>query len=179
MKTVKLNLLIIILGLSFVSVAALPPDMQVDRYLVQAEKALKDEDYDKAVKAMDKIMALKEQHNLELPIEFYFKYAKVLLKSATKVDEAFAAIEHYLTTTGKNSANYFEALNLYTQTESQIEQLKLKPFVTIPAGSFRMGDIQGDDRGSETPVHTVTISAPFYMSKTEVTQAQWQSVMRQ
>jgi len=47
------------------------------------------------------------------------------------------------------------------------------PMVLIPAGSFRMGDItnQGDMR--EKPVHEVTITRPFLMSLTEVTQAQY------
>ena len=42
-------------------------------------------------------------------------------------------------------------------------------FVLIPAGSFMMGE------GSEK--HQVTISSPFYMQTTEVTQGQWQRVM--
>ena len=42
-------------------------------------------------------------------------------------------------------------------------------FVLIPAGSFMMGE------GSE--MHQVTISEPFYMQTTEVTQGQWQRVM--
>lgn len=42
-------------------------------------------------------------------------------------------------------------------------------FVLIPAGSFMMGE------GSEK--HQVTISGPFYMQTTEVTQGQWQRVM--
>ncbi|WP_310570996.1 SUMF1/EgtB/PvdO family nonheme iron enzyme [Gemmatimonas sp.] len=47
-------------------------------------------------------------------------------------------------------------------------------FATIPAGSFRMGSANGDY--DEQPIHTVTLSA-FRMQKTEVTQAQWRSVM--
>ena len=48
----------------------------------------------------------------------------------------------------------------------------------IPAGSFSMGCTPGDPNCNinETPVRTVTLSA-FQMSETEVTQAQWQSVM--
>lgn len=42
-------------------------------------------------------------------------------------------------------------------------------FVLIPAGSFMMGE------GSE--MHQVTISKPFYMQTTEVTEGQWQRVM--
>ncbi|HUH65612.1 MAG TPA: formylglycine-generating enzyme family protein [Syntrophales bacterium] len=41
-------------------------------------------------------------------------------------------------------------------------------FVLIPAGTFMMGDV------SE---HQVTISKPYYMETTEVTQGQWRKVM--
>ena len=47
--------------------------------------------------------------------------------------------------------------------------------VLIPAGKFMMGSDKGDP--DEKPVHEATISKPFYMSKTEVTQAQYQAVM--
>ena len=46
------------------------------------------------------------------------------------------------------------------------------PMVYIPAGSFRMGDIQGGGDDDEKPVHRVSVGA-FLMSATEVTFAQW------
>jgi formylglycine-generating enzyme required for sulfatase activity len=52
-------------------------------------------------------------------------------------------------------------------------------FVLIPAGTFMMGspdDEKGRDK-DESPQHQVTISRPFYMQTTEVTQGQWQKVM--
>ncbi len=52
--------------------------------------------------------------------------------------------------------------------------------VLIPAGEFLMGSPNTEaQRGSdEGPQHRVWISAPFYMGKYEVTQAQWRAVMR-
>ncbi len=52
-------------------------------------------------------------------------------------------------------------------------------FVLIPAGEFDMGS-PSDEEGrwsGEGPVHHVTIEDPFYMGKSEVTQAQWRAVM--
>jgi formylglycine-generating enzyme required for sulfatase activity len=51
-------------------------------------------------------------------------------------------------------------------------------FVLIPAGTFTMGSPSSkpDRRNSETQ-HQVTISRPFYMQTTTVTQGQWKSVM--
>ncbi|MCK6527242.1 formylglycine-generating enzyme family protein [Myxococcota bacterium] len=69
-------------------------------------------------------------------------------------------------------------------------------FVLIPAGTFQMGtptptcpkddpftekdeyaDCMDGVSSDEMPVHRVTISKPFYLGKTEVTQAQWVAVM--
>jgi formylglycine-generating enzyme required for sulfatase activity/predicted Ser/Thr protein kinase len=49
-------------------------------------------------------------------------------------------------------------------------------FVEIPAGSFMMGSTNDDPQ--QQPVHQVTIAQPLYMGRYEVTQAQWQAVMR-
>ena len=55
--------------------------------------------------------------------------------------------------------------------------------ILIPAGTFQMGNT-GEYRGEadrdvdyELPIHTVTISRAFYMSKYEVTQKQYEAVM--
>ena len=52
-------------------------------------------------------------------------------------------------------------------------------FVLIPAGTFTMGSPSSESGRSsrEGPQHQVTISQPFYMQTTEVTQGQWQAVM--
>jgi formylglycine-generating enzyme required for sulfatase activity len=48
-------------------------------------------------------------------------------------------------------------------------------FVLIQPGSYWMGGVDGN--GNEKPRHFVTISAPFYLGKYQVTQAQWEAVM--
>jgi formylglycine-generating enzyme required for sulfatase activity len=57
-------------------------------------------------------------------------------------------------------------------------------FALIPSGEFWMGCNRKDEEsGSERcinnaqPLHRVVISRPFYMSRTEVTQEQWASIM--
>jgi len=49
-------------------------------------------------------------------------------------------------------------------------------FVLIPPGTFMMGS---DERPQEQPIHRITISKPFYMQTTEVTQGQWREVMNE
>ena len=48
-------------------------------------------------------------------------------------------------------------------------------FVLVEPGTFIMGSENGDD--DELPVHEVQITQRYYLSKTEVTQAQWYAVM--
>jgi formylglycine-generating enzyme required for sulfatase activity len=49
-------------------------------------------------------------------------------------------------------------------------------FAKIPAGEFTMGS--DDATTDEAPIHRVRISQSFEMGKVEVTQAQWDTVMR-
>jgi formylglycine-generating enzyme required for sulfatase activity len=48
----------------------------------------------------------------------------------------------------------------------------------IPAGTFMMGSPEGEtERNDDETQHKVTITKPFYMQTTEVTQGQWTAVM--
>ena len=51
-------------------------------------------------------------------------------------------------------------------------------FCLIPAGSFTMGSPSSEEgRSSDEGQVEVTLSQPFWLAKTEVTQAQWEAVM--
>ena len=51
-------------------------------------------------------------------------------------------------------------------------------FVKIPAGSFMMGSPKPEPgRDSDEKQHRVTITRPFWLQTTEVTQGQWEAVM--
>jgi len=49
--------------------------------------------------------------------------------------------------------------------------------VLISPGTFTMGDITGSGSQDEKPAHTVSITRAFLMSRTEVTQREWSSIM--
>jgi formylglycine-generating enzyme required for sulfatase activity len=54
----------------------------------------------------------------------------------------------------------------------------LENFAEVPEGTFSMGDITGNGTfAEERPVHQVRITRPLMMGRTEVTQAQWLTVM--
>jgi len=51
-------------------------------------------------------------------------------------------------------------------------------FVLLPAGTFTMGSPSDEPgRSDDETQHQVTLTQPFYMQTTEVTQAQWEAVM--
>ncbi|MBP8979641.1 MAG: formylglycine-generating enzyme family protein [Syntrophobacterales bacterium] len=51
-------------------------------------------------------------------------------------------------------------------------------FVLIPAGSYMMGSPPGEREGDRRErYHRATITMPFYLQTTEVTQEQWEAVM--
>ncbi len=47
----------------------------------------------------------------------------------------------------------------------------------ITAGSFTMGSESATARADEKPVHRVTLSKPYWLGNTEVTQGQWETIM--
>ncbi len=65
-----------LLGFSTVAFAQLPPEVMVDKHLMQAEQLLEKKDYIVAFNMMDKIIALQKEHSLTLPDEFHFKYTQ-------------------------------------------------------------------------------------------------------
>lgn len=49
-------------------------------------------------------------------------------------------------------------------------------FISVPSGTFIMGDTRGEGTPYELPTHNVTQNT-FYIGKYEVTQSEWQSIM--
>ena len=156
----------------------LPPDMQADRYLLQAEEQIERRNFDAAKQSLDRILALQEQHGLELPEEFFFRYAEVVERLGL-YDEAIESVTKYLTLAGRDGAHYRAALRLLNSAEAEKNNpIAAMEFVQIPAGEFLMGS-ESEEAFSymEQPVTRVRISQGFFLGKYEVTQGQWQEVM--
>jgi formylglycine-generating enzyme required for sulfatase activity len=63
--------------------------------------------------------------------------------------------------------------------QDELEDGTLGPkMVIIPAGTFMMGDIQGDGWDDENPVHKVTISKPFAIGVYEVTVGEFKKFVK-
>ncbi len=94
----------------------LPPDIQADRYLLEAEKQIQEQDHASAKQSLDRILELKAQHDLEIPKEFYFRYAEVVERLGLYA-EAVEFVTKYLMLAGRDGAHYRAALDLLSMAE--------------------------------------------------------------
>ncbi len=79
---------------------------------------------------------------------------------------------------GKTAENTLEGPNSVSQIAAKFTNELGMKFVLIPAGTFLMGSpLNEAGRDSDERRHKVTLTRPFYMQTTEVTQGQWQTVM--
>ena len=99
------------LGFFPVAAAQLPPEVMVDRYLLQTERLMAKKDHKGAFEIIKKIAALQKEHDLTLPDEFHFRSAKVAF-SAGSLQVAKESVNKYLTAAGRESDFYREALEL-------------------------------------------------------------------
>ena len=136
--------------------AQLPPEIEADRFLLQVETAIQEQDFQSAKTTIDRLLELQAEHNLELPEQFSFQYAQVLERLGL-YDEAMETVTRYLTRVGREGEFYREALELLNDAEAAkataIEaaaEAARRPagetrvfdgmeFVWVPAGEFRMG----------------------------------------
>ena len=172
--------------------AELPPAIQADRHLMQAERQIGDGDYAAALASLDRILALQAEHDLEIPDAFWFKRGQVSHEAGLHA-QAVESVTRYLVVAGQGGEHYLAALELLDVAEAEREARVVAEreaqavaaalaavargepleMVVIPAGRFRMGCLSDDDCHShEKPVREVRI-ASFALSKHEVTFAQW------
>ena len=81
---------------------------------------------------------------------------------------------------GKSLASDISLKPLELEEELVKQKVKKIPtgakMVFIKGGCYEMGDNFGDGESDEKPVHTTCVN-DFYLGETEVTQAQWESIM--
>ena len=173
--------------------AELPPAIQADRHLMQAERQIGDGDYTAALASLDRILALQAEHALAIPDAFWFKHGQVSHEAGLHA-QAVESVTRYLVAAGQGGEHYLAALELLDVAEAEAAAAAVAErearavaeaaaavargepleIVVLPAGRFRMGCLSGDDDcgDREKPVREVVI-ASFALSKHEVTFAQW------
>jgi formylglycine-generating enzyme required for sulfatase activity len=79
--------------------------------------------------------------------------------------------------TDTNLRNAIIATGLAWRVRDNASQIEM---LLVPPGTFQMGCSPSNQYGcfsNESPVHTVTLTCPFYIGRYEVTQAQWLAKM--
>ena len=105
---------------------ALPPEIMADRYLVKAEQLEAGKDFAGALKAMDEVFAMQQEHDLKLPDDIVYKFARIAM-SADSVRIALASVNTYLVAAGKEGEFYKEALALSLLAEEELEVPEILP----------------------------------------------------
>ena len=157
----------------------MPPEIQADRYLLEAERSIQKQDYAGAKDSMDRILAIRTEHGLEIPEHFFFRYAEVM-EELGLYDDAEEYVTEYLKLAGQDGEHYDEAVELLIAAEAgkAVEvALAGMEFVRVPSGEFVMGLDSAESVVNERPLTRVRLSAGYYLGKYEVTQAQWEAVM--
>ena len=100
------------------SAQELPPEIRMDRYMVQADRQIRNEQYAAALRTLDLILELREAHDLELQESFWMKRGEVALE-AGDYTEAMSSVTRYLEIAGRAGEQYTEALELLDQAVEQ------------------------------------------------------------
>ncbi len=103
--------LLLALGAPPAAAQELPPDVQMDRLMVQVDRQIAGEQYGAALRTLDRILELREEHDLELPEPFWMTRAEVAV-GAEDYLEAMASVTRYLELAGREGEHYEAALEI-------------------------------------------------------------------
>ena len=140
--------------------AHLSPNIMADAYLLQAEQAIQDGDHNRGRDAVQNIRNLQEQHELNLPDEFHFRYAKVT-DVLDLPDQALESVVKYLTASGREGQHYLEALALMNKVQTAVsckgwdteEYFKTATLEEVTVCLDAGVDLNERDDAGATPLH--------------------------
>ena len=161
----------------------LPPAAEADRYLAQAETQIRNEHYHAALRSLDRVLRLQDEHNLDLPDQVWFKHAEVALEAGA-FRRAFVSVMRYMEMAGPRGEHSEAALQVLQSAEKrdEVQPPEIREvaaamdFVRIPPGEFRMGSTRREADRDESPVTRVRMNQGFWLGKYEVTQ-EWEAVV--
>ena len=96
----------------------LPPEILADKYLRQAEQLVREKDYPGARQALEKLLALQQEHGLEPDPEDHFRYAQIWSEAGAP-ERAMEEAVRYLQIRGREAEHYEEALDLINRAEGE------------------------------------------------------------
>ena len=133
------------LGCFTAAAAQLPPEILMDKYLRQAEQLVREKDYPGARAAMEKLVALHQEHALEPVPDDHFRYAQVW-SSLGVPERAIESLVRYLKLRGRQAKHYEQALDLMNQAET--EKARVEADTELPA--TQTGQAPPDPKAAET-----------------------------
>ena len=159
----------------------------IEEHWAALEAAIQAEDLNKAAGILVQIRGLRpEEPGLEAGEQRLSELGRQLIEQI--VEEQWVAFESALEAEDLDEAEDFLTMvrdldpenagltereqRLAESRQTVLEREFAGEMVSIPGGTFRMGDLSGEGDEDERPVHAVTVPA-FRMGKYEVTFAQW------
>ena len=94
----------------------LPPDINAERYLLQAVQAVRDQDLPTARTAMERLEEVQQEHDLEPAPEDHYVHAQVW-EAVGAPERAMASAVRYVQLEGREAEHYTEALALMNRVE--------------------------------------------------------------
>ena len=94
----------------------LPPAIEADRLLLQAEQQIQAQDYVAALAILNRILELQTEYDLEVPAAFWFNHASVAMQ-AGDLEEARASAVQYLQLAGQGAEHYIAALEVLNEAD--------------------------------------------------------------
>ncbi len=94
----------------------LPVEIQVDLYLVRADRYIQSQEWTAALEALDAVFALQAANDLETPVELWFRHAQAALEAGYP-QTAVTSAARYLVEAGQQGEHYTTALAVLDEAQ--------------------------------------------------------------
>ena len=135
------------------SAQELPPEVHRDRYILQAERQIRNNQHSEALRTLDLILELHDTHGLELPESFWMKRGEVALV-VEDYAEAMISMTRYLEIADREGEEYAAALELLDRAvELGCTQEQMTETLESVRNCLALGaDPNGADENGRTPL---------------------------
>ena len=132
----------------------LPAEIQVDRYMVQAERQIRNEEFAAAFRTLNRVLELYEDHDIAIPPSFWIQRAEVALGAGQPV-AALEASARYLELEGRDGEQYNEALDLLDRAFAQActPEAMTETLEALDTCLAHGADPNEPDASGRTPLH--------------------------
>ena len=132
----------------------LPAEIQVDRYMVQAERQIRNEEFAAAFRTLNRVLELYEAHDIVIPPSFWIQRAEVAMGAGQPV-AALEASARYLELEGRDGEQYNEALDLLDRAFAQActPEAMTETLEALDTCLAHGADPNEPDTSGRTPLH--------------------------